>query len=63
MKQQQPRASLMRLSLATLSVVGAASVAQAWMESRGHRQNMLSSSVTHFGIAYGPGPYWTMNAR
>ncbi len=41
----------------------AASVAQAWMESRGHRKNMLSSSVTHFGIAYGPGPYWTMNAK
>ncbi len=41
----------------------AASVAQAWMESRGHRQNMLSSSVTRFGIAYGPGPYWTMNAK
>jgi Cysteine-rich secretory protein family len=41
----------------------AASVGQAWMESRGHRKNMLASSVTHFGIAYGPGPYWTMNAR
>jgi uncharacterized protein YkwD len=41
----------------------AGSVGQAWMESRGHRQNMLSSSVTRFGIAYGPGPYWTMNAK
>ena len=41
----------------------AASVAQAWMDSRGHRKNMLASSVTRFGIAYGPGPYWTMNAK
>jgi hypothetical protein len=41
----------------------AASTADEWMNSRGHRANMLSSSVTHFGIAFGPGPYWTMNAR
>lgn len=41
----------------------AASTADEWMRSRGHRQNMLSSSVTRFGIAFGPGPYWTMNAR
>jgi hypothetical protein len=41
----------------------AASTAEEWMNSRGHRANMLSSSVTHFGIAFGPGPYWTMNAR
>jgi uncharacterized protein YkwD len=37
--------------------------ATAWMNSPGHRQNMLSPSVTRFGIAYGPGPYWTLNAR
>jgi hypothetical protein len=41
----------------------APSVAQAWMDSRGHRANMLDSSVTRFGIAFGPGPYWTMNAQ
>jgi hypothetical protein len=41
----------------------AVSVAEAWMESRGHRANMLSPAITRFGIAYGPGPYWTMNAR
>lgn len=39
------------------------SVAQGWMNSPGHRQNMLSPSITRFGIAYGPGPYWTMNAQ
>lgn len=41
----------------------AASTAEEWMNSRGHRANMLESSATHFGIAFGPGPYWTMNAR
>jgi hypothetical protein len=41
----------------------ASSVAQGWMQSPGHRQNMLSPSITHFGIAFGPGPYWTLNAR
>jgi hypothetical protein len=41
----------------------AASTADAWMNSRGHRANMLSTSITRFGIAYGPGPYWTMNAK
>jgi hypothetical protein len=41
----------------------AASTADEWMHSRGHRANMLTSAATHFGIAYGPGPYWTMNAR
>jgi len=41
----------------------AASTAEAWMESRGHRANMLSPSISRFGIAYGPGPYWTMNAK
>jgi hypothetical protein len=41
----------------------AASTAEEWMNSRGHRANMLTSAATRFGIAYGPGPYWTMNAR
>jgi Cysteine-rich secretory protein family len=41
----------------------AASTADEWMRSRGHRKNMLDSSVTRYGIAFGPGPYWTMNAR
>jgi uncharacterized protein YkwD len=33
------------------------------MNSPGHAQNMLSPSATRFGIAYGPGPYWTMNLQ
>jgi uncharacterized protein YkwD len=37
--------------------------ANGWLNSPGHRQNMLSSSVSSFGIAYGPGPYWTLNLR
>jgi uncharacterized protein YkwD len=41
----------------------ASSVAQGWMNSPGHRQNMLSPSITRFGIAFGPGSYWTLNAR
>ena len=41
----------------------AASTAEEWMNSRGHRANMLEPSATRFGIAYGPGPYWTMNAK
>ena len=41
----------------------ASSVAQGWMHSPGHRQNMLSPSIMRFGIAFGPGPYWTLNAR
>jgi hypothetical protein len=41
----------------------AASTAEEWMNSRGHRANMLTPSATRFGIAYGPGPYWTMNAE
>ena len=41
----------------------AASVAQGWMESPGHRQNMLDPGITQVGIAFGPGPYWTLNAR
>jgi hypothetical protein len=41
----------------------ATSTAEEWMNSRGHRANMLSADVSRFGIAYGPGPYWTMNLR
>jgi uncharacterized protein YkwD len=40
----------------------AESVAAGWMNSPGHRQNMLQPNVSRFGIAFGPGPYWTMNA-
>ena len=40
----------------------AESVANGWMNSPGHRQNMLMPSMSRFGIAFGPGPYWTMNA-
>jgi uncharacterized protein YkwD len=39
------------------------SAAAGWMNSPGHRENMLSPTATSFGIAFGPGPYWTMNAR
>lgn len=39
------------------------SAATGWMNSAGHRQNMLSPSIRRFGIAYGPGPYWTWNAQ
>jgi hypothetical protein len=38
-------------------------VAQGWMDSPGHRANMLNPAATTFGIAYGPGPYWTLNLR
>jgi uncharacterized protein YkwD len=41
----------------------ASSVAEGWMNSPGHRQNMLSREITRVGIAFGPGPYWTLNAR
>ncbi len=41
----------------------ASAVAQGWMESPGHRRNLLSPSISRFGIAFGPGPYWTLNAR
>lgn len=40
----------------------AGSAAEQWMNSPGHRANMLEPSVSRFGIAFGPGPYWTMNA-
>jgi len=41
----------------------ASAVAQGWMNSPGHRRNLLSPSISRFGIAFGPGPYWTLNAR
>lgn len=41
----------------------APSTADEWMNSPPHRANMLSPSATKFGIAYGPGPYWTLNAQ
>jgi hypothetical protein len=37
-------------------------VAVGWMNSPGHRATMLMPGMTRFGIAYGPGPYWTLNA-
>jgi uncharacterized protein YkwD len=40
----------------------AESVATGWMNSPGHRQNMLQPNISRFGIAFGPGPYWTLNA-
>jgi hypothetical protein len=41
----------------------AVSVAAEWMNSPGHQANLLAPSLSRFGIAYGPGPYWTMNAQ
>ena len=41
----------------------AIAVAHGWMTSPGHRAAMLAYEITRVGIAYGPGPYWTMNAR
>ncbi len=38
-------------------------VTQGWMNSPGHRENLLSPTVSRFGLAFGPGPYWTFNAR
>lgn len=40
-----------------------AAIARSWMTSPAHAQNMLAPSATRFGIAYGPGPYWTMNLQ
>lgn len=42
---------------------GAAHVMQGWVASPGHRANLLEPSIRRVGIAYGPGPYWTLNAR
>lgn len=38
-----------------------AQVLSAWMESDGHRKNILNDVYTHIGIGYDPnGHYWTM---
>lgn len=38
----------------------AAEVVQAWMDSPGHRQNILTAEFTHIGIGYDAnGHYWT----
>lgn len=35
-------------------------VVQAWMDSQGHRENILNSSYTHIGVGYVEnGNYWT----
>ena len=38
------------------------SVFMGWAQSPGHRLAMLAP-VRTYGIAYGPGPYWTLNLR
>lgn len=36
------------------------SVVNAWMDSPGHRSNILNSAYTHIGVGYDPaGHYWT----
>lgn len=39
------------------------SCAVGWMNSPAHRDTLLAPSASSFGIAYGPGPYWTLNVR
>ncbi|WP_456279115.1 CAP domain-containing protein [Bacillus sp. AK128] len=34
-------------------------VVQAWMNSEGHRKNILSQSFTHIGVGHIEGNYWT----
>ncbi|AZV43824.1 hypothetical protein BAOM_3215 [Peribacillus asahii] len=35
-------------------------VVQAWMDSQGHRENIMNSSFTHIGVGYvASGNYWT----
>jgi uncharacterized protein YkwD len=41
----------------------AARTLDQWAGSRAHRENLTSPSVSRYGIAYGPGPYWTLNLR
>ena len=41
----------------------ASSTLSTWLNSPGHRENLLSPEITRVGLAHGPGPYWTMNAR
>jgi hypothetical protein len=45
------------------NMTDAETAAAEWMNSPGHRENMLLPGMTRFGIAYGPGPYWTLNLR
>jgi uncharacterized protein YkwD len=45
------------------NTTSAAHTMRTWADSRSHRDNMLASHVRSFGIAYGPGPYWTLNLR
>lgn len=37
----------------------ASEVVQAWMNSEGHRANIMSKSFTHIGVGYVEGNYWT----
>lgn len=41
----------------------ASSTLSTWLNSPGHRENLLAPEITRVGLAHGPGPYWTMNAR
>lgn len=41
----------------------AESTFNTWLNSPGHRENMLAPEITRVGLAHGPGPYWTLNAR
>jgi uncharacterized protein YkwD len=41
----------------------ATTLADMWIGSPSHLANMLSPSISRFGIAYGPGPYWTLNVQ
>ncbi len=37
-------------------------VVQAWMDSPGHRANIMNSSFTHIGVGYvASGNYWTQH--
>ena len=37
-----------------------ANVIRAWMNSPGHRRNILNPKVTEFGVAKAPGNYWVL---
>ncbi len=41
----------------------AAAVVKGWMNSPGHRQNIMNCSYTHIGVGYAKsgGPYWTQD--
>ncbi len=41
----------------------AAAVVKGWMDSPGHRQNMLNCAYTHIGVGHAAagGPYWTQD--